>query len=166
MTPNEIETEYNSRLGKYKQLKDEVLFLLNNHLERNSIPYDAMYGRIKEIESLKIKIRDNEYDKPFDQIYDICGVRVVCLFPSHLEMIDKVIMDNLTVHKRNDKIHSKPAESFGYLSIHYKAVLSDSLSGPRYDDLKSLKFEVQLRTIAAHAWCDCANLKLINKMGL
>ena len=153
MTPHEVEREYNTRSEQYKRLKDEVIFILKKALQEKAIPYDAMYGRVKELESLKNKIRQNDNKEPFKEIYDICGVRVVCLFPSHIEQIDKIIANNFNVQIKDDKIHSKPAESFGYLSVHYKAILSDSCSGPRYDDLKLLKFEIQLRTIAAHAWC-------------
>jgi len=153
MTPHEVEREYNTRSDQYKRLKAEVGFILKKALKEKAIPYDAMYGRVKELDSLKNKIRQNDYKEPFKEIYDICGIRVVCLFPSHIEQIDKIITNNFKVNEKDDKIHSKPAESFGYLSIHYKAVLPDSCSGPRYDDLKLFKFEIQLRTIAAHAWC-------------
>ena len=153
MTPHEIEREYNTRSDQYKRLKEEVIFTLEQALKDRSIPYDAMYGRVKNLGSLKEKIDANDYKEPFKEIYDICGIRVICLFPSHMEQVDKIIFENFIVHEKDDKIQSNPSESFGYLSIHYKAVLSASCSGPRYDDLKPLKFEIQLRTIAAHAWC-------------
>ncbi len=153
MTLHEVEREYNTRSDQYKELKEEVIFILKKALKEQKIPYDAIYGRVKELDSLKTKISENDYQEPFKEIYDICGIRVVCLFPSHIDQINEIIINNFKVEEKDDKIHSKPAESFGYLSVHYKAFLPDSCSGPRYDHLKLLKFEIQLRTIAAHAWC-------------
>jgi putative GTP pyrophosphokinase len=40
----------------------------------------------------------------------------------------------------------------GYLSFHVIANLPSSYKGPRYDGLKSLRFEIQVRTISMHAW--------------
>lgn len=36
--------------------------------------------------------------------------------------------------------------------MHYICSLPQSFCGPRYDELKDLFFEIQLRTIAMHAW--------------
>jgi hypothetical protein len=69
MVLNEIEYEYNSRIIRYKKLKDEVIFFLRNSIESQSVPYDAIYGRVKELDSFKRKILDNEYDNPFEEIY-------------------------------------------------------------------------------------------------
>ena len=49
MTPHELEREYNTRTDQYKRLKDEVLFTLKRALKDRSIPYDAMYGRVKNL---------------------------------------------------------------------------------------------------------------------
>ncbi|OEU63517.1 MAG: hypothetical protein BBJ57_04970 [Desulfobacterales bacterium PC51MH44] len=149
----ELQDVYDKHHPRYKSLKDEVIFILEKQLKSNNIPFDAIYGRVKDINSLQKKIRDNECTSPFQEIDDICGVRVVCLFPSHMKEIDNIITSNFTILERDDKIGTKPAESFGYLSMHYTALIADSYSGARYDDLKKIKFEIQLRTIAAHAWC-------------
>lgn len=53
---------------------------------------------------------------------------------------------------KDDKVASKLQDQFGYLSVHYVCKLRESYVGPRYDDIKGLRFEVQLRTIAMHAW--------------
>lgn len=153
MTNQEIEREYNTRRDQFNRLKDEVIFILKKEIEACQVPYDAIYGRVKELSSLQKKVERNDYKEPFQELYDICGIRVICLFPSHLEKLDKAIRKNFDVKDIGNKISSKPAESFGYLSIHYKALLPKSYSGPRYDELKGIKFEIQLRTIAAHAWC-------------
>lgn len=152
-TDQELNKEYDTLLPQYKRLKEEVIFILEQKISANDIPYEAIYGRIKKLDSLQKKVCQNEYSNPFQEVDDICGARVICLFPSHMKQVDKIICDSFIILERDDKIGNKPSESFGCLSIHYTATLADWCSGPRYDDIKNLKFEIQLRTIAAHAWC-------------
>jgi len=152
-TDQKLNREYDSLFPQYKRLKEEVIFILEKKISANDIPYDAIYGRIKKLDSLQEKVCQNECTNPFQEVDDICGTRVICLFPSHMKQVDKIIGNSFTIIERDDKIGNKPSESFGYLSIHYTATLGDWCSGPRYDDLKNLKFEIQLRTISAHAWC-------------
>jgi len=41
---------------------------------------------------------------------------------------------------------------FGYMSDHYIVKLGKECSGPRYDEIKQLKCEIQVRTILMDAW--------------
>jgi putative GTP pyrophosphokinase len=38
------------------------------------------------------------------------------------------------------------------MSVHYIVTLRDSFSGPRYDNVKDILFEIKMRTISMHAW--------------
>src|SRR5260370_35528939 len=38
------------------------------------------------------------------------------------------------------------------MPLHYIAQIPERYKGPRYDKLSSLKFEIQLRTLAMHSW--------------
>lgn len=144
--------EYTQRFGKYERLKNEVQYILKEELESQQIPYHSLDGRVKTFDSFIDKAHRQELDNPFETIYDICGVRIICLFLSDIEKIGRIIESNFTIIKKDDKISTKPEETFGYLSIHYVGSLPESCSGPRYNDLKGLNFEIQLRTITMHAW--------------
>jgi len=148
-----LNNDYEQKKSLYEKLKDEVIFILNQKIREQDVPFEDIYGRLKSIESLQDKINRKECTNPFDEISDICGARVICLFPSDLHLIGNVIETNFSILDKDDKISTKPTESFGYLSIHYIATLHPSYIGPRYDDIKDIRFEIQLRTIAAHAWC-------------
>ncbi|MDO9097081.1 MAG: hypothetical protein Q7U60_03035, partial [Candidatus Methanoperedens sp.] len=147
-----LRKEYDRRHEKYQRLKEEIQYILKRELESQDIPYHSLEGRVKTFDSFIDKARRQELDKPFETIYDICGVRIICLFLSDIERIGSIIESNFVISKKDDKISTKPEEAFGYLSIHYVGSLPESCSGPRYNDLKGLKFEIQLRTIAMHAW--------------
>lgn len=146
-----LRSEYDQRAERCQRLKDEVKFILERELRLQQIPVHDISGRVKTFDSFMDKVRRQESSAPFDTILDICGIRVICLFLSDLQRIGEIIESHFLVHTKDDKIYTKP-DAFGYLSVHYSASLPATVSGPRYDDLKELKFEIQLRTIAMHAW--------------
>ncbi|MFH1381299.1 MAG: hypothetical protein ABIH70_00175 [Chloroflexota bacterium] len=147
-----LHKEYEQRRPRYERLKGEATFILERCLQEQHIPLHDISSRIKPFESFIEKISRQESESPFDTILDICGVRVICLFLSDLRRIDELIESNFSVQTKDDKISAKPEDAFGYFSVHYVCTLPESCSGPRYDDLKRLKFEIQVRTIAMHAW--------------
>ncbi len=147
-----LHREYEQRSERYERLKDEITYTLEQKLKSQQIPIHEITGRVKPFDSFIDKARRQESDAPFETILDICGVRVICLFLSDLQRIGEIVESRFAIHIKDDKIYTKAEEAFGYLSIHYVGSLLPSFSGPRYDDLKELKFEIQLRTIAMHAW--------------
>lgn len=71
---------------------------------------------------------------------------------SDLSKICEIMEKTFNIQVKNNKIESKAYEEFGYLSIHYVCKLPKSFHGSRYDDIKDLCFELQIRTIAMHSW--------------
>lgn len=146
-----LRREYDQRGEKYQRLEDEVTFILERELRLQQIPFHEISARVKTFDSFMDKVRQQESNAPFETILDICGIRIICLFLSDLQRIGEIIESQFSVHAKDNKIYAKP-DAFGYLSVHYVGSLPATVSGPRYDDLKELKFEIQLRTIAMHAW--------------
>lgn len=149
----ELRQEYDNKKSLYENLQKEVKFIIDQKVKEKNIPYENIDGRIKSLESLQDKVVRNEYTEPFEEVNDICGIRVICLFPSDMHRISEIIENTFSVIEKDDKIATKPLDSFGYPSIHYIATLPEFYSGPRYEHIMGIKFEIQLRTIAAHAWC-------------
>ncbi len=150
-----IKAEYSKRKDKYEKLKEEVKYIIEEKLKTADIPYHLLDGRIKPLDSLIAKAQRQTSGQELasiDDIVDICGVRVICLFLSDVEKIGKIIEEKFSIESKDDKVLSKPLEEFGYLSVHYVGKLPASYSGPRYDEIKNLRFEIQLRTITMHAW--------------
>jgi hypothetical protein len=90
------------------------------------------------------------------QLTDIVGGRIVCLFRSDIERISKIITDEFFIIESEDKILSD-TDSFGYMSAHHVARLPDSFSGTRYNTIKGICFEIQIRTISMHAWAEISH---------
>jgi putative GTP pyrophosphokinase len=151
MEISELQEEYKKRINNYEKLETEIKFILEQKLSAAKIPYHQITSRLKEFDSFTKKAHSMETGKPFEDIEDICGIRIICLFLSDLQRIGEIIESNFNILKKDDKIYSQP-DAFGYLSVHYIGILPKIFSGPRYDDIHGLKFEIQLRTIAMHAW--------------
>jgi putative GTP pyrophosphokinase len=57
----------------------------------------------------------------------------------------------------DNKIDDGDPKLFGYFSVHLVARLKSSYSGRRYDQIKDLVFEIQIRTIAMDAWASASH---------
>jgi len=155
MNLNTIKSEYSKRKQGYEKLKTEIIYILEKQLKAANIPYHMIDGRIKELDSVIAKAQRNAPGQEFediDKIIDICGVRIICLFLSDIKKIKLLIEKSFDVEDKDDKMVSKSESEFGYLSVHYVGTLPSDFSGPRYNDIKGLRFEIQIRTIAMHSW--------------
>ncbi|MEI2442327.1 hypothetical protein V8V73_17345 [Priestia megaterium] len=148
---------YKQNHYKYKALEEEVKHTLNQRLKEEDIKIHSVLSRIKELESFLGKADRKQTDTPFEDINDIVGTRVVCLFLSDIEKISACIKDCFEIVDEDNKVHGDNISSFGYMSVHFIATLKDEYSGPRYDFIKDIKFEIQVRTISMDAWANISH---------
>ena len=153
----ELEREYANRHRTYERLAEEVTHILENGLSIRNIKFQSVLKRIKEPSSFIGKVERRQTDKPFEDITDIVGLRIVCLLRSDLLHIANLIRDSFNVVTEDDKLETQPVASFGYLSIHFIAKLKDEFRGPRYDGLHVQAFEIQVRTMAMDAWASVSH---------
>ena len=149
---NQLERKFKSKIPLYQRLKDEVYFIIDEELKKRKIKIHSLLSRIKEFDSFEDKIHRKNTENPFVDITDIVGLRIVCLFLSDFEKIREFINRSFDIHNEDNKLADTEISQFGYQSIHYIVSLKDHCSGPRYDGLRNLVAEVQVRTIAMDAW--------------
>ncbi|MFD8255420.1 GTP pyrophosphokinase [Streptomyces werraensis] len=149
--------EYLARKVKYQELCKEVEFTLKRKLDESGIKWHSVSTRVKNLESFLEKIERKEYDDPFTQAEDLAGIRVVCLFMLDLDRVGDLLSSTFRVLNREDKISKGEPSAFGYMSHHYICQLADRYSGERYDGIKGVKFEVQVRTILMDAWANMSH---------
>jgi putative GTP pyrophosphokinase len=149
-----IKKDYNARIDVYSRLIDEVCFSLKQRVQSQGIELNGeIQHRIKKFESFYDKIvRKQLSENFFEVIEDIAGVRVVCLYRSDLEKIGKIIDNNFIVVSSDIKTQRTPSTEFGYMADHYIVMLPEECRGPRYNNLKLIKCEIQIRTILMDAW--------------
>jgi putative GTP pyrophosphokinase len=149
--------EYTRLRPTYEELAGEVAFAVEAVTRQRDIKTHSVSSRVKTAESLTHKARQKEINDPLSEIDDIVGIRVVVLFLSDLPSLDLLIRETFNVHEYDDKVTSGDPASFGYMSVHYVATLSTGHSGPRYDPIKGIRFEIQTRTVVMDAWANVSH---------
>lgn len=136
----------------YEQLCSEVAYVLRSRLKKAGIEIAAVTFRAKTLASFLDKIRRKTYSDPLSEVTDFAGVRVVCLYTPDTNAVQKLIEDEFELVEEIDKLKEKSAEEFGYSAKHFIVRLGKRMSGARYDDLKKLVCEIQVRTVLQDAW--------------
>ena len=103
LNADEIELEYKRNLPAYKRLRDEAKFIIQDALKAKDIKIHNVLSRIKKFDSIIDKAQRKKLDNPLNQINDIIGLRIICLFLSDIEKIAEIIRLNFLVMEE-DKI--------------------------------------------------------------
>lgn len=150
MNTETFEHEYFNRLNCYKKLKDVALHQLSKAMSMNNLKKHDLDKRIKTPLSLYKKAQRKEIKNPFEQIHDIVGLRVVCLFLSDVEKIRNILKDTFKIVYEDDKTKTTKANAFGFLGVNFTVKLKDP---PKEQmDIKDFLFEIQVRTISQDTW--------------
>lgn len=156
----DIKKKYSDSIHLFEQTKEEILFILNYELEKAKIKTHNIQYRIKNLSSLINKAESHgieNMEDVFVKITDIVGLRVICLFVSDIEEISKVITQVFDVLTQDNKIDNSESSNFGYFSVHFICKLKQEYRGPRYDSIKDILFEIQVRTISMDAWANISH---------
>lgn len=158
MSKEQLQTEYNSKAIIFEALKEEALFIIRTDLSKNNIKTHSILSRIKDFESFCDKIERKQIKEPFNEIKDILGLRVVCLFLSDIKNIGSLIKSSFQVLEEDNKIDGfDEPSSFGYMSLHFIVKMKSDYKGPRYDKIRDIPFEIQVRTITMDAWANISH---------
>ena len=142
---------YSDRLPEFKFLRDEAKSYLKKAIIKSKLKVHSIIGRIKGFDSCVDKIMNKKTENPFDSIKDFVGLRVVCLFLSDLDRVEKVINETFEVLDRKDKTNGKEKDVFGYMGTHYIVRLKMK------KETNPMPFEIQVRTIAQDAWASVSH---------
>ena len=148
----ELIRSYYDRLPIHERLCEEVKYILEKKIKSSGIQIGHLTSRAKTLESFCEKIERKAYDNPLQEITDLSGVRVVFLYVSDKEKLEQLVNEEFEIHEIVDKLGDKGVEEFGYGAFHYIVSLREQHAGARYDDLKGVRCEIQIRTILQDAW--------------
>jgi ppGpp synthetase/RelA/SpoT-type nucleotidyltranferase len=143
----------------YEHLSDVLGSVLRGAAERIA-PLAIVQTRPKSVASFAEKAlrKRSTRSDPVHMFTDLCGARIIGRTRSEVDAIGRFIVDHFAVDWENSVDASqrlRPTE-FGYRSVHYIVALRPDVD---YgidipDDLRGLKAEIQLRTVAEHAYSD------------
>jgi ppGpp synthetase/RelA/SpoT-type nucleotidyltranferase len=154
---NWIRQQFLDKAPIYKRLNDEALFIIEQALKATDIKIYSIQSRIKKVDSFLDKSRRKNCKNPIEEIQDIVGLRIVCLFLSDISRISEIIRESFDSITEDNKIYDSEDALFGYLSAHSIVKLKSDCSGPRYRDLKGEHFEIQIRTLTMDAWANVSH---------
>lgn len=153
-----IFVDYKERLDLYQSFSDKVQRLLEHLIREKGISPHSITSRIKDERSLRDKLKRKNFKyENVDQVTDLIGIRIITYFQCEVETIAAILEEEFDVDKENtiNKKDVIEADRFGYLSLHYVVRMSrDRLRLPEYRGCRTLKAEIQIRTILQHAWAE------------
>ena len=161
-THSELIRQFISLRPSCERLACEASYILKKRLQEAKIEFSAVTCRAKTLDSFLEKLDGKTYGNLLEKITDLAGVRIVYLYSNDFERIREIISKEFEVIEIVDKLRERGVDKFGYLAVHFIVHLGDKSSGARYDDLKSLKCEIQVRTVLQDAWATI-NHQLIYK---
>lgn len=151
----EVSETYDKVETKYDTLGTNLAQALELFLKDNGIKVLSVSYRVKDKTSFIEKIGRKNYEKPFDEIEDLCGLRIICYYQSDLEKIAGIIKREFEILESQDKEELLKADQFGYRSTHFIVKIKKNwLQAPNYRGLENLKAEIQVRTVLMHAWAE------------
>lgn len=121
-------------------------------IDRN--PIDSIHSRLKSLDSIAQKLKRKGLSMTpetiNDNLSDVAGIRIICSFVDDIYMLADCLIsqDDITLVRIKDYIKN-PKEN-GYRSLHLIVEVPIFLG----DEKRSMKVEVQLRTIAMEFWAN------------
>ena len=131
---------------KFRVLSEEF------SLQYDRNPIETVKTRLKSVDSIANKLISRELPLTVESIEknlnDVAGVRIICSFPSDIYAISDAFLrqDDITLIERKDYIRDPKPN--GYRSLHLIVSVPIFL----HNEKKSMKVEVQLRTLAMDLW--------------
>jgi Uncharacterized protein conserved in bacteria len=166
MTPLRADTPdsaYAKLLSRFEQLEHESLHIVETTLADSRLKIHHTSSRVKTAESAEQKVQriaapdQSSCEDMLLALNDMVGLRIICLYRDDLPQVAEKLEDCLSILDREDKILDYSHSSAGYQSLHLVATLPDRFAGTRYDAIKGMRFEIQIRTICMDAWASISH---------
>lgn len=167
-----LEEKYKSIYSLRKRFEADIMVIVKDIIDAAGYEITFLTSRTKEVlkfigKANKITERGKrKYSKPLIQITDMSGIRVIVQYKDHANEIEELLYNTLNVYKElsRNTIKVSGSDRFGYPSIQIIASLTENLcEAYNCQHIKNLKFEVQIRTILEHAWCELSRQLFYDK---
>lgn len=153
----DLVADYDDKRETYNSFAKTVSDLIERLMAAKNISHHSISFRCKTKESLERKVDIKQSYEALEDITDLAGVRIITHFADDVDVVASMVESEFKVDKVNsiDKRAALDPDRFGYLSLHYVVSLKkerDTLQ--EYSAFKSLKLEIQIRSILQHTWAE------------
>ncbi|MBV4459945.1 hypothetical protein KVG96_18475 [Pseudomonas sp. COR58] len=150
-----LERQHAEKLPLYERYAASLEQLLSKKLTENNVKHHLIESRAKDTKSFLKKVSNpvKDYRKPFEDITDLVGLRVITFYEDDIDEVEKQLVG--LFKQVQPKEVKKPADesTFGYRSVHFIVQIEPGTEIPdELTSLTGLKFEIQVRTVLQHAW--------------
>jgi putative GTP pyrophosphokinase len=154
----ELLRNYEQQYPVYCAFTERVEKLISEFLREKDVHVHSIASRVKEKDSLRNKLSRSDVGYlSLRDVTDISGIRIITYFGNEVDIVAKLIEEEFDVDRVNsvDKRALLDPDRFGYLSLHYIAMLPDiRLKLTEYRRFADLKVEIQIRSILQHTWAE------------
>ena len=149
--------QFNTLMAYYRCAIMEIETKFNVLNEQFSLQYDrnpinGMKTRLKSLFSIREKLEGKGLELSVraieENINDIAGVRVICSFTDDVYMLRDALLKQDDIKLICEKDYIKNPKPNGYRSLHLIVSVPIFLSHEK----RSMKVEIQLRTISMDSW--------------
>jgi ppGpp synthetase/RelA/SpoT-type nucleotidyltranferase len=147
---------YERRLPELRQLAGLAENAIREVLEPLHLELHHISARAKELTSAIGKVRGKKYGRPWQQLTDQVGARVIVYYPEDVDRAANAMRAAFEVDERRsvDKRRTLQIRQFGYRSLHLLIRLGKQFSSKVPSSLCRLWIEVQVRSLLEHAWAE------------
>jgi ppGpp synthetase/RelA/SpoT-type nucleotidyltranferase len=113
-------------------------------------------ARAKELTSAVAKVRRKRYGRPWQQLTDQVGARVIVYYPEDVDKAAEALRTAFEIDKTRsiDKRRELQTRQFGYRSVHLLIRLGKGLPIELATMFSRMWIEVQVRSVLEHAWAE------------
>ena len=154
---HDLRLEYKQRRSDLALLLEHIKLLVQKEIKKKKIKYHTIISRVKPFNSFQNKIHRKNIKNPFEEIRDIAGVRIVCLYLTDLDIIRNLIKENFDVIEEDNKIIGTELNVFEYMSWHFIVKLRGPFETDFLEKNASVIYEIQVRTVAQDAWASISH---------
>ncbi|MDC0660745.1 RelA/SpoT domain-containing protein [Leisingera sp. SS27] len=152
MKKEEFRREFSNRREEFESLRTTVFGLISKAIAEAGVAAMPILSRVKDIDSAAAKFERKKYSKPFQQMTDVVGFRVVLYLEHEIETLERTIRKYFEVDEHNSVDKRKPSDvqTVGYRSLHLICTLGKKREKlPEYLEACDFPFEFQIRTALA-----------------
>lgn len=160
MSSTKLIDDYSRQYQLFDRFREDTCKLLSRLLEEKAI-HCTIESRTKSPGSLEGKVsREGKSYESLCEVTDLVGLRVIVQNITDVDKVSSLIQKEFSIDADNS--HDIPAQleanTFGYLSIHFVASISNTrIKNSEWKAYEKLVCEIQVRTALQHAWANISH---------